>query len=240
MDVQVTATLRIGDVEFGPEDAALLRAVEEEGSLHGAAGALGRSYSRAHARLRELEDATGPLLDRERGGSGGGGSELTADTRDLLARFERLTAALRGTAGTPETVLAGTVIERTGDLGVVETAAGRVRARLTGSGESVQIALRADAITLHDPAAAPRADDTSARNRISGTVAAVESQGAIAEVRVDTGAEADLVALLTVDSVERLGLAPGADVVASFKATATRATPAETGAGSTDDGATSE
>ena len=132
--------------------------------------------------------------------------------------------------------------DRTGDLADVETGAGRVRARLVepagrpassadgrvrppSPGERVQVSLRADAVTLHDPAVAPPGDDTSARNRFEGTVAGVDRGGGIAEVIVDVGADTGLAALLTAESVDRLDLGPGDAVVVSFKATATRATP---------------
>jgi molybdate transport system regulatory protein len=220
----VAAGVRADDVTFGADDAALLRAVGRAGSLNVAADDLGRSYSRAHKRLETLEAAFGPLVASERGGAGGGGSELTAAGRELLARFERLQAAVAGTAAAGETVFRGAVLERDGELGVVETPAGRLRA-LVPDADRVQVSVRADAVTLQAGAEAPEPDATSARNRLAGTVEAVDAGDAVATVAVDVGAEAALSALVTTDSVERLGLAPGVDVVASFKATATRATP---------------
>ena len=83
--------------------------------------------------------------------------------------------------------------------------------------------LRADAVTLHDPDDAPPAGGTSARNRLAGTVTAVDTGEAVARVSVDVGAPDPLVALVTVESLERLGLLDGTPVVATFKATATRA-----------------
>jgi molybdate transport system regulatory protein len=227
VDANVTASLRVGSVEFGPDDAALLRAVEEAGSLNAAAAALGRSYSRAHARIEDLEGDAGPLLERERGGSGGGGSRLTAGARDLLVRFDRLAVALEDTAETPETVFRGTVIERDGGLAVVETAAGTVRARLVEPSDRVSVTLRADAVTLYDPGGVPPEADTSARNRFSGTVVSADRRGSFAEVAVYVGTEPDLVVLVTTESADRLGLEAGTDVVATFKATATRAIAAE-------------
>jgi molybdate transport system regulatory protein len=241
VDAEVTPRLRIGGIEFGPEDAVLLGAVAAEGSLNAAATALDRSYSRAHDRVRDVENATGPLLESDRGGAGGGGSELTANASELLAQFARLRAATEGAARTPETVFEGTLTERTGNLVIVETGAGRVRARLVEPAVDpsddrshrlladtfVQVSLRADAVTLHTPAGSPLADDTSARNRFEGTVLGINGEDGIAEVAVDVGARGDLIALLTAGSVDRLGLSPGAAVVASFKATATRALPVE-------------
>lgn len=225
MDAGFEARLRGDGEAFDASDAALLRAVDEHGSLNGAADALGRSYARAHARLKDLEAAFGPLVERRRGGADGGGSRLTDGARDLLARFERLRTAFSGTASAEETVLAGRVVAREGELATVETAAGALRALAPEGAEAVEVTLRADAVTLHAPAGSPSDDATSARNRLRGEVAAVDRGEAVARVAVDVGTDAPLAALVTVESVERLDLRPGDEVVASVKATATRATP---------------
>lgn len=225
MDAGFDATLRADGVAFAERDAELLGAVDETGSLNAAASALGRSYSRAHDRLTELEGAFGSLVERQRGGSGGGGSALTERAHELLAAFDRLRAGYSAIAETTETVLAGDVIERDGELGTVETAAGTVRAVVPPEAESVEVVLRADAVTLHDPADTPTGDATSARNRFSGEVVEVDRGESICRVSVAVGADAPLVALVTEESRDRLDLEPGRYVVASFKATATRATP---------------
>lgn len=128
MDAGFDAQLRADEVAFDERDARLLRVVDEAGSLNAAADDLGRSYSRAHGRLTDLEDAFGDLVERQRGGESGGGSKLTARADELLARFDRLRAGYSSVAETAEAVLEGTVEERTGELGTVSTAAGRVRA----------------------------------------------------------------------------------------------------------------
>lgn len=223
MDAGFEARLHADGVTFEARDAALLRAVDSEGSLNAAAGSLGRSYSRSHERLEDLEGAFGPLVERTRGGSGGGGSRLTDRARALLARFDRLRAEFSGVAGGTETVLEGEVVGRNGELATVRTAVGEVSALAPDGAESVQVTLRADAVTLHDPDEAPPAGGTSARNRLGGAVVAIDAGEAVARVTVDVGTTDPLVALVTVESLERLGLRPGKRVVATFKATATRA-----------------
>ncbi|MEF8756871.1 MAG: TOBE domain-containing protein [Halobacteriales archaeon] len=225
MDAGFDARLRVDDVAFDARDAALLQAIDEHGSLNAAADDLGRSYSRALDRLEALERVHGSLVERRRGGPAGGGSDLTDAARDLLARFERLRSGLSGVAEGEETVLSGTVEERDGELGVVRTDAGQVRALVPADVDPVQVAVRADAVTLNDPAATPEPDATSARNRFEGVVEAVDRGVAVARVTVDVGADAPLAAVVTMDSVERLDVRPGRRVVASFKATATRAIP---------------
>lgn len=226
MDAGFEAHLRVGEATFDGRDAALLRAVAEHGSLNAAASALGRSYSRAHGRIGDLEEAAGPLVERRRGGSEGGGSRLTDGARQLLAQFDRLQAALEGTAATERLVLDGTVRERDGDLVTVETAAGTVRALALADSEAVQVSFRSDAVTLHAPESAPGGGETSARNRFRGEVVGVDRGDGTALVRVDVGATDPLAVRVTETSRRELGLEPGTAVAASFKATATRATPA--------------
>lgn len=226
MDAGFEAHLRVGGETVDERDAALLRAVAAEGSLNAAASTLGRSYSRAHARIGDLEDAAGPLVERRRGGTEGGGSRLTDAARELLAEFDRLQAALAGTAATERLVLDGRVAERDGDLVTVETDAGTVRGLGLTDADDVRVAFRSDAVTLHDPERAPEGGDTSARNRFRGAVVGVDRGDGTALVRIDVGASDPLAVRVTETSLDALGLEPGTDVVASFKATATRATAA--------------
>lgn len=224
VDADFDARLRSADVAFTRRDARLLEAVDETGSLNRAADSLGRSYSRAHERLTGLEAAFGPLVDRQRGGPTGGGSTLTDRAHELLAQFDRLRAGYTAIAETTEAVLAGTVEDRTGELGTVATQAGAVRAIVPPEGDEVEVTVRADAVTLHEPGDPPAEGATSARNRFEGRVVAVERGEAICHVTLDVGAETPVFALVTEASRDRLGLTPGTAVVATFKATATRAT----------------
>lgn len=228
MDAAFEARLQGDTVAFTVEDATLLRTVDETGSLNRAADDLGRSYSRAHQRLQALEADFGPLVDRQRGGRQGGGSSLTANARELLARFDRLTTGYSSVADTREAVLEGTVRDRTGELGTVDTDAGRLRALVPPSTDVVQVSIRADAVTVHDPDDLPDPSATSARNRFAATVASIDRGEAVARLTLDVGTETPLYALLTRESMDRLAIEPGADVVATFKATATHATPANT------------
>jgi len=219
------ARLGRGEVTLTERDVELLQAIDDRGSINGAATELGRSYSRAQQRIVELEGAFGDLVERTRGGSGGGGSRLTDRAHELVARYDRLCAEFSGVAETAETVLTGRVVDRDGELAAVDTPAGRVRAIVPDDGDEVRLTLRADAVTLQSPADSPPADRTSARNRLEGTVVDVDAGEAIALVTVDVGHDVTLSAVVTMSSVERLDLRPGAPVVASFKATATRGVP---------------
>jgi len=221
-DATFDAQLDSAGVRFTDRDAALLRAIRDHGSLNSAATALGRSYSRSQQRVVELEEAFGRLVERQRGGAGGGGSSLTETARDVLAEFDRLEAEFVGVTDVEETVLRGTVTEREGELGTVETGAGPVRALVPGNAQQVRLAVRADAITLHPVGSVPDSE-TSARNQFRGTVSEIDMGTAIARVTLDIGIDTGLTVLVTRASVEALSLAEGDTVVASFKATATRA-----------------
>ncbi|MDZ7701573.1 MAG: TOBE domain-containing protein [Halobacteriales archaeon] len=221
------ARLGRGDTGFDARDAALLRAVDEHGSLNAAVEALGRSFAHAQRRVVALEEAFGRLVERRRGGAGGGGSELTDAARDLLARFDRLRAEFAGVAGAPHTVLAGEVVDRDGELASVDTPVGTVRALAPPDAAAVEVSVRADAVTLTAPGETPADDGTSARNRFAGTVAEVDAGETVATVTVSLDGGAELAALVTLASVERLGLEPGREAVATFKATATRAVPVD-------------
>ena len=77
-----------GEPVFGDGKARLLQALQETGSIRGAADALGMSYRGAWGRLKEMERRLGePLVLRRAGGSGGGGSRLTDLGNELLQRY---------------------------------------------------------------------------------------------------------------------------------------------------------
>ncbi len=87
------------------------------------------------------------------------------------------------------------------------------------------MSVRSDAVTLHAPGESPAPDATSARNRLDGTAVAVTRGDAVVEVGVAVGGDESLTALVTAESAARLDLTEGCSVVASLKATATRAVP---------------
>ncbi len=229
MEKEFDPYLRIDDVTVDRSDVAMLRAIDDRGSLSGAAEALERSYPRLQQRVVELEDAIGSLVERTRGGAGGGGSSLTDRARDLLARFDRLVAAYEGVARVDETVLSGPVVDRDGELATVATDAGEVLAVVPSGAATASVTIRSDAVSLHAPEDVPRAEGTSVRNRFPGTVAWLEAGDAVARVGIafegaegGDAADAELVALVTRRSVEALGLEPDRSIVASVKATAAR------------------
>ena len=74
---------------FGDGPARLLFGVERAGSLRKAAQELGMSYNKAWRILHAAEERLGfALLDRNVGGSLGGGSRLTPEAQDLVERYQ--------------------------------------------------------------------------------------------------------------------------------------------------------
>lgn len=82
-----------GRVALSRWRAQLLEAIDAAGSIRAAAEQLKITYNLAWHRLDEMEQAVGVrLVERQRGGSGGGSARLTAAGRDYLARFTRFAA----------------------------------------------------------------------------------------------------------------------------------------------------
>lgn len=217
------AAITTGEVEFDARDAALFRAIHRTGSVAAAATELGRSRARALSRVETLEGAFGTLVERQRGGSDGGGSRLTEAGRRLLERYDRLAAVLSVTATVPETVLTGTVVAVDGEMADVETAVGTLRGLHDGlaAGGTVDVRVGADDVTVHEPGTAPAPGSTSARNRLDGTVSGVEPGEAVLTVRIDVDGT-PFRGLVTRESADRLALGDGDAAVILWKATATR------------------
>ena len=73
---------------FGPGPVDLLERVGELGSLRAAAIDMGMAYTKATRLVHDAERAFGfALTERTVGGSGGGGSQLTAEARELIERY---------------------------------------------------------------------------------------------------------------------------------------------------------
>ena len=82
---------RDGKVVLSDWRVRLLETIDETGSLSRAAEKLEVPYRTAWYKLKEIEDRLGvKLLETQSGGTGGGGSRLTADARQLITRFRRV------------------------------------------------------------------------------------------------------------------------------------------------------
>ena len=74
---------------FGEGPRQLLHAIDETGSLRSAALSMNMAYTKALRIIRSAEATLGfPLTIRTTGGKGGGGSQMTAEAREFLAKYE--------------------------------------------------------------------------------------------------------------------------------------------------------
>lgn len=74
---------------FGEGPCRLLHAVEETGSLRSAALGMDMAYTKALSMIRHAEETLGfPLTEKKTGGKGGGGSRLTPEAKEFLAKYE--------------------------------------------------------------------------------------------------------------------------------------------------------
>jgi molybdate transport system regulatory protein len=162
----------------------LLERIDREGSITAAATGMGMSYKAAWQAVESLNNRAGqPLVERQAGGSRGGGTALTPYGRRVVATLRRLDEERRH------------VLERL--------------AAAHGDGDDFD----------HFYRLLRRFDlQTSARNQFLGQVSRVVRGAVNAEVTLDLGAGQVLVAVITNESVEHLGLVPGSEAFALVKA----------------------
>ena len=119
-----------------------------------------------------------------------------------------------------ETVVTGRVAERRDDLAALDVNGARLWAvDPSRQGEEFYLCIRAEDVTL-EIGARPA---SSARNHLAGRVIEIRPSGAVSRVTVDCGFV--LTALVTRQAAEDLGLACGAPVAATIKASAVHLIP---------------
>ncbi len=83
-----------GEVFLTEKRILLLQLVEQTGSISAASKALKMSYQQAWHFIKEMNElAPIPLVKRQRGGSNGGGAELTSFGQKMIEEYNRLLAA---------------------------------------------------------------------------------------------------------------------------------------------------
>jgi molybdate transport system regulatory protein len=82
---------------LGPGKIALMELVAKRGSISAAGKTMGMSYRRAWLLIDEINRIfRTPLVEKQMGGSGGGGARLTALGRDVVSRYRAIEAAAAG------------------------------------------------------------------------------------------------------------------------------------------------
>lgn len=220
---EYTTKLSVGDVTIDRRDIDMLDAIDQHGSLHKAADELGRSYARLQRRVVEIEASVGQITERRRGGSDGGGTDLTQTAHELRQQFNQHDVELDGVSRVTESIVTGTVQDRNGELATVDTNAGSILALVPEGAKRVQVAVRSDAVVLENSTEASQPAETSLRNQFTGEVVDLEHGEAITKVTNRLTDSVTLHALITNTSADRLSIQPGQAITASFKATAARA-----------------
>jgi len=119
-----------------------------------------------------------------------------------------------------ETVVAGRLTGRAGGIAFLQVgSAGLAAADPGGNNADFYVCIRGEDVTLEKG----RAEQSSARNHLSGVVLEVVPAGVLTKVVVDAGFE--LVALVTRQAVEDLALMRGSNIFAVFKASAVHLIP---------------
>lgn len=68
----------------------MLKLIEKKGSMKAACDELGYTYRRTWGNLKKIEDFFGfPLLEKHRGGTEGGNTQLTPEGKRLVAAFDK-------------------------------------------------------------------------------------------------------------------------------------------------------
>ena len=81
---------------FGIGKLGLFKAIRREGSISKASKKMNISFRRAWSHLDHAERNFGtPLLEKHKGGKGGGSSSLTSEAEELVSQFERLNNDVR-------------------------------------------------------------------------------------------------------------------------------------------------
>ncbi len=173
----------------GERRIRLLEAIAEHGSITRAAKAVPLSYKAAWDALDAMNNlADRALVERTTGGRQGGGTRLTEAGRELVAMY-------RAVEGEQQRALDRLKPERS-----------RQRRAAESDPKALQMHLRRLAVR------------TSARNQFAGTVAALRQSKVSVEVCIALDPQTQIVAGVTRESADALGLVLGSSVLALVKA----------------------
>jgi molybdate transport system regulatory protein len=79
---------------LGPGKVTLMELISQHGSISAAGKEMGMSYRRAWLLVDEINQIfRKPLVEKQMGGSGGGGAQLTAFGRDVVNRYRSIEVA---------------------------------------------------------------------------------------------------------------------------------------------------
>jgi molybdopterin-binding protein len=131
--------------------------------------------------------------------------------------YHPATANIAAFVGTGN-ILPGKVLSSSAGLGIVELDGAEIEAVTEiKPGTHVDACIRPEEIFLEKGVEGKPTGKASARNRLAGKVSGIEILGPVAQITIDCGIS--LKALITRRSLDDLGIGPGMEVSAGFKAT---------------------
>jgi molybdate transport system regulatory protein len=93
LDYKFWLETKDGENVMGQGTQELIRQIKEEGSIQKAAEKTGISYRKAWGNIKKAEQLLGfSLVDKQRGGVGGGKTSISEEGEKLLAAFDELNA----------------------------------------------------------------------------------------------------------------------------------------------------
>ncbi|MGE4318922.1 MAG: TOBE domain-containing protein [Deferribacterales bacterium] len=199
----------------------LLELVQETGSIKKAAERIKMSYKAAWDSINSLNAVFGtPLVDRQTGGKGGGGTTLTKTGKDLIKTYNHFSRL--------HMMYLNTMVNSNKILGKVDSVEQTYAMITTNNGDTIAcIKLDEDLMPGEEVTVfiSPRdiilvdsdAFSTSARNILKTEITAVNSSGQYTEAILKTENGTELAVSITANSAQKLGLRPGTHTFALFK-----------------------
>ncbi|MCT7506313.1 TOBE domain-containing protein [Aliarcobacter cryaerophilus] len=230
----------------------LLKAIKQTGSINKAATLVPMSYKSAWEAVEAMNNLSiSPIVTREIGGAGGGGTTLTQYGENLLTTYSLLKEEQRKfienlnritdlNSGTLKTIrrLSMQISARNQIIGTIEKISlGAVNAEIqmklksgksiisiitNSSVENLGLAINDEVVAVIKSSNVLLSTQTnlklSARNSLNGNIEEINIGSVNAEVVVNIGNEDKIVAIVTINSIENMGLKVGASVDVIIKA----------------------
>ena len=230
----------------------LLKAIKQTGSINKAATLVPMSYKSAWEAVEAMNNLSiSPIVTRETGGAGGGGTTLTQYGENLLTTYSLLKEEQRKfienlnritdlNSGTLKTIkrLSMQISARNQIIGTIEKISlGAVNAEIqmklksgksivsiitNSSVENLGLAINDEVVAVIKSSNVLLSTQTnlklSARNSLNGNIEEINIGSVNAEVVVNIGNEDKIVAIVTTNSIENMGLKVGASVDVIIKA----------------------
>lgn len=199
----------------------LLELVQETGSIKKAAESIKMSYKAAWDSINSLNQIYGtPLVERQTGGKGGGGTTLTKTGKDLIKTYNHFSRLhmMYLNAMISSNKITGVVESLENTHVMIKTLGGDTLACIpldedVKIGEEVTIFISPRDIILMDS----NTFTASARNILHADVVSAQLNGIYAEAILKTANGTELTVSVTAKSAEKLGLKTGSAIFALFK-----------------------